>query len=80
MLSPDGPTGGRLEVQGRAVRDVALRADLVQYAAKWLLVGTVIIPFAGLWYITSLPQMAREISMGAAPVLAFTLNHVIFSA
>lgn len=24
MLSPDGPTGGRLEVQGRPVRDVAL--------------------------------------------------------
>lgn len=68
-------------VTAAAVRDVALRAEVVQYAAKWLLAGTVIIPFAGLWYISTLPAMAREISMGAAPVVTlFAALSVFFSA
>ena len=67
-------------VTAAAVRDVALRAEVVQYAAKWLLAVTVIIPIAGLWYITPLPAMAREISMGAAPVVTlFAALSVFFS-
>jgi len=48
---------------------VALREKTVRYAAKWVLVGMAVIPFGGLWYIASLPPMAREISMGGAPVV-----------
>jgi len=64
-----------------AVRDAALRFEVVRYAAKWLLVGALIIPFAGIWYISTLPRMAREISMGGAPaVTVFAGFSVFFSA
>jgi mono/diheme cytochrome c family protein len=64
-----------------AVRDVALRTEVVQYAAKWVLAGTLVIPFAGIWYISTLPAMARETSMGAAPaVTIFAGLSIFFSA
>jgi cytochrome bd-type quinol oxidase subunit 1 len=67
-------------ITSSAVSDVALRLEVVRYAAKWLLIGTLIIPFAGLWYVSTLPSMAREISMGAAPtVTLITALSVFFS-
>jgi cytochrome bd-type quinol oxidase subunit 1 len=63
------------------VSDEGLRHEVVRYAAQWLLVGTLIIPLAGLWYISTLPRMAREISMGAAPaVTIFAGLSIFFSA
>ncbi len=64
-----------------ALRDVGLRVEVIQYAAKWVLVGALVLPLAGLWYIASLPPMAREISMGAAPaVTIFAGLSIFFSA
>ncbi len=67
-------------VTASALRDIALRTEVVRYAAKWVLVGTLIIPFAGAWYISTLPPLAREISMGAAPaVTIFAALSIFFS-
>jgi cytochrome bd-type quinol oxidase subunit 1 len=64
-----------------AIRDVALRAEVVRYAARWLLAGTMVIPPAGVWYISTLPAAARELSMGAAPVVTlFAGLSIFFSA
>jgi len=65
-------------ITSSAVSDVALRNEVVRYAAQWLLVGTLIIPFAGVWYISTLPSMAREISMGAAPAVTIFAGLSIF--
>jgi hypothetical protein len=68
-------------ITASAVRDVALRTEVVRYAAQWLLLGALIIPWAGIWYISTLPSMAREISMGAAPpVTIFAGLSIFFSA
>ncbi|MGB7590518.1 MAG: cytochrome ubiquinol oxidase subunit I [Terriglobia bacterium] len=65
-------------ITSSAVSDVALRNEVVRYAAQWLLIGTLIIPFAGIWYISTLPSMAREISMGAAPAVTIFAGLSIF--
>jgi mono/diheme cytochrome c family protein len=68
-------------ITSAAVSDAALRTEVVGYAAKWLLLGAAIIPFAGIWYISTLPSMAREISMGGAPaVTIFAALSIFFSA
>jgi len=68
-------------VTASTLRDIALRTEVVRYAAKWVLVGTLIIPLAGVWYISTLPPLAREISMGAAPaVTIFAGLSIFFSA
>jgi len=68
-------------ITSAGVADAELRNAVVGYAAKWLLAGTVIIPFAGIWYISTLPAMAREISMGgAAAVTIFASLSIFFSA
>ena len=65
-------------ITSSAVSDVGLRTEVVRYAAQWLLIGTLIIPFAGLWYIRTLPSLAREISMGAAPAVTIFAGLSIF--
>jgi cytochrome bd-type quinol oxidase subunit 1 len=65
-------------ITSSAVGDVALRNEVVRYAAQWLLLGTLIIPFAGIWYISTLPSLAREISMGAAPAVTIFAGLSIF--
>lgn len=65
-------------VTAATLRDVALRIEVVRYAAKWVLVGTLVIPPAGLWYISTLPPLAREISMGAAPAVTIFAGLSIF--
>jgi mono/diheme cytochrome c family protein len=68
-------------ITSSTVRDTALRSQLIPYAAKWLLLGALIIPFAGIWYISTLPSMAREISMGGAPAVSiFAGLSIFFSA
>ena len=67
-------------VTAAAVRDVALRVEVTRYAAKWVLAGTWVIPLAGIWYVATLPPLAREISMGAAPpVTIFAALSIFFS-
>jgi hypothetical protein len=65
-------------ITSSAVSDVALRNEVVRYAAQWLLIGTPIIPFGGIWYIATLPSMARESSMGAAPAVTIFAGLSIF--
>jgi cytochrome bd-type quinol oxidase subunit 1 len=65
-------------VTASTVRDVALRIDVVRYAAKWVLAGSLVIPFAGLWYIAVLPPMARELPMGAAPPVMILAGLSVF--
>jgi mono/diheme cytochrome c family protein len=58
----------------------ALRERLTHYAAKWLLLGAAVIPVGGIWYIASLPPLARDISMGGAPaVTIFAGLTILFS-
>ncbi|MGO8733751.1 MAG: cytochrome ubiquinol oxidase subunit I [Terriglobia bacterium] len=65
-------------ITSSGVSDGGLRYEVVRFAAQWLLVGTLIIPLAGLWYISTLPRMAREISMGAAPAVTIFVGLSIF--
>jgi cytochrome bd-type quinol oxidase subunit 1 len=65
-------------ITSSAVSDVALRTEVVRYAAQWLLLGALIIPFAGAWYISTLPSMAREIPMGVAPAVTIMAALAIF--
>ena len=65
-------------VTAATIRDVALRIDVVRYAAKWVLAGTLAIPVAGVWYIAVLPPMAREIPMGTAPPVTIFAGLSIF--
>jgi hypothetical protein len=68
-------------ITSSTVRDAALRSQLVGYAAKWLLLGALIIPFAGIWYISTLPVMARQISTGGTrAVTMFAGFSIFFSA
>jgi len=68
-------------ITASAVADEALRERVVKYASKWVLVGMTIIPIGGIWYISRIPDQAREISMGGAPVVTlFAAASVIFSA
>ncbi|MFQ5880992.1 MAG: cytochrome ubiquinol oxidase subunit I [Candidatus Methylomirabilales bacterium] len=56
------------------------RRRLTRYAAKWLLAGAAVIPIGGIWYIASIPPLAREISMGGAPaVTIFAGLTILFS-
>jgi hypothetical protein len=68
-------------VTAATLREVGLRLEVIRYAAKWVLAGTLVIPLAGAWYIATLPPLAREISMGAAPpVTIFAGLSIFFSA
>jgi mono/diheme cytochrome c family protein len=50
--------------------DRGLRVGVTREAAGWVLAGCLPIPFLGLWYISQIPPLAREISMGGAPAVA----------
>jgi len=57
-----------------------LRAKLVRYSAKWLAPAFFILPLAGVWYISQIPPLARQISMGGAPaVTIFAGLSILFS-
>jgi cytochrome bd-type quinol oxidase subunit 1 len=57
-----------------------LRTRIHKYASKWILIGTAIIPVGGIWYIASIPPLAREISMGGAPVVTmFAASSILLS-
>lgn len=56
-------------ITGSSESSLALRGKIVRYASKWVLVGAGLIPVGALWYVASIPPLAREISMGGAPVV-----------
>ncbi|MCS6949382.1 MAG: cytochrome ubiquinol oxidase subunit I [Armatimonadota bacterium] len=68
-------------ITASAEADESLRERVVKYASKWVLVGMTVIPIGGIWYISRIPDQAREISMGGAPVVTlFAAASVVFSA
>ena len=68
-------------ITASAEADESLREKVVKYASKWVLVGMSIIPIGGIWYISRIPDQAREISMGGAPVVTlFAASSILFSA
>ncbi|MCS7309318.1 MAG: cytochrome ubiquinol oxidase subunit I [Armatimonadetes bacterium] len=68
-------------ITASAEADESLRERVVKYASKWVLAGMTVIPIGGIWYISRIPDQAREISMGGAPVVTlFAAASVVFSA
>jgi cytochrome bd-type quinol oxidase subunit 1 len=56
-------------ISAAVVQPPAVRARVTRHAAGWILVGCAVIPFSGAWYISQIPPLAREISMGGAPAV-----------
>ncbi len=52
-----------------AVEARELRLRVTRHAAGWVLVGVAPLPPLGAWYIASIPQLARDMSMGGAPAV-----------
>jgi cytochrome c553 len=62
-----------------------LRVKLVRYASHWLAPAFFVLPIAGIWYISQIPPLAREISMGGAAAvtifagLSILLSVIVFA-
>ncbi|HUX06154.1 MAG TPA: cytochrome ubiquinol oxidase subunit I [Acidobacteriota bacterium] len=57
------------------------RALMIRYNSKWLLFGFLFLAIVGPFFVTSIPPLARHISMGgAAAVTLFAAASVAFSA
>lgn len=68
-------------ITGTLIRNDEARARIVRWSAKWVMGGIAVLPLAGFWYVAQLPPMAREISMGGAPVVTlFAAGSILFSA
>jgi cytochrome bd-type quinol oxidase subunit 1 len=62
------------------LQQAELRVKLVKYASRWLAPAFFVLPIAGIWYITQIPPLAREVSMGgAAAVTIFAGLSILFS-
>jgi mono/diheme cytochrome c family protein len=62
-------------------QDEELRANMIQYSARWLVPAFVLLPIGGLWYIAVIPSDARELLQAGYPVLlVFLLGSVGLSA
>jgi hypothetical protein len=51
------------------VREETLRPRVAKYSASWLLLGTLVLPFAGAWYISRIPDASRALTVGGAPAV-----------
>ncbi len=49
--------------------DPQLRDRLVRHAAQWLIAGVAILPFAGAWYVSRMPDAARLLTVGGSPAV-----------
>ena len=52
-----------------AMGDDRLRQQVTRYAARWLLAGVAVLPFAGAWYVSRMPDGARLLPVGGAPAV-----------
>jgi cytochrome bd-type quinol oxidase subunit 1 len=50
--------------------DETLRVKVVRYGALWLLPAFILMPLGMIWYLAVLPEKARFIALGGAPVVA----------
>jgi cytochrome bd-type quinol oxidase subunit 1 len=51
------------------LKDDRLREKMIRYNAKWLLPAFALMPAALIWYIDVLPEKARFVALGGAPVV-----------
>jgi cytochrome bd-type quinol oxidase subunit 1 len=51
------------------LKDESLRENIIKYSAKWIMIPYAIIPIGGLWFVTVIPELARDIITGGAPVI-----------
>jgi cytochrome bd-type quinol oxidase subunit 1 len=71
-------------VTAAAIAERRLKAKMVRYAAGWLLPASLVLPLGGVWYISQIPPLAREISMGGSPAvmifagLSIALSAILF--
>lgn len=60
--------------------DTGLREKVIRYGARWLLPAFVLMPVGLVWYIAALPDSARFIATGGAPIVGvFTGASVLLS-
>ncbi len=50
-----------------------LRANLIRYSARWLVPAFLLMPIGVLWYFLNAPELARDLVMGAAPLVMLFL-------
>ena len=68
-------------VTAAAIPERKLKAKMVRYAAIWLLPASLVLPLGGAWYISKIPPLARETSMGGSPaVTIFAGLSIVLSA
>jgi cytochrome bd-type quinol oxidase subunit 1 len=61
-------------VTASLLKEEDLRANLIRYSARWLVPAYLLLPIGGIWYFLEVPDLARDLIMGATPlVLVFTL-------
>jgi mono/diheme cytochrome c family protein len=61
-------------VTASLLKEDDLRAKLIQYSARWLVPAFALLPIGVLWYFLNVPELARDLVMGATPlVLVFFL-------
>jgi mono/diheme cytochrome c family protein len=49
--------------------DEASRQRMTRYAASWLLAGASVLPLAGAWYVSRIPEAARLLTVGGSPAV-----------
>jgi cytochrome c553 len=65
---------------GSRLRDESLRAKVVRYGGNWLIPAFVLMPIGLVWYVATLPEEARFIALGGAPVVGlFTGASILIS-
>lgn len=61
-------------VTASLLKQEGLRANMIRYSARWLVPAFLLMPIGGIWYFLEMPELARDLIMGATPlVLVFTL-------
>jgi cytochrome bd-type quinol oxidase subunit 1 len=81
-------TGGAMGLAGlyalvtaSIIKEEDLRANMIRYSARWLVPAFLLMPVGVLWYFLNVPELARDLVMGATPlVLVFFLASVGLAA
>lgn len=67
-------------VTASLLKEEDLRANLIRYSARWLVPAFLLMPIGGIWYFLEVPALARDLIMGATPlVLFFTVLSIALS-
>jgi mono/diheme cytochrome c family protein len=67
-------------VTASLLKEEDLRANMIRYSARWLVPAFLLMPIGGLWYFLEMPSLARDLIMGATPlVLFFTVLSIALS-